>query len=145
MALIGRIVVILFALLCAGFAASAVFTVAVLARGWSDLLLLSVESGALALVIGLGGVIVSTVALLPVAAVIIVAEAFAWRSVLFYAALGLVLALWAYFSGFSLAAPEEAVAREAEISAAAGIAGGLAYWLVAGRNAGAWRAPSVPN
>lgn len=138
MALLGRILVILFALFCAGLAASTVLTVAVLAPGWGDLLLLSWETGSLAVVIGLGGVIVSTVALLPVTAAIAVAEAFAWRSVLFYAAVGLALALWASF-GFEPAGPEEAFAREREISAAAGIAAGLVYWAVAGRRAGAWR------
>ena len=139
MALLGRIFVILFALLGAGLAASAVLTIAVLTREWNDLLLLSFETGALAVVIGLGGLIVSAVFLLPVAAVIALAEALAWRSVLFYAALGLVLALWAYFGGFALIGPEEGGARGGEISAAAGIAGGLVYWVLAGRNAGVWR------
>ena len=31
-----------------------------------------------------------------------------------------------------------------EIVAAAGIVGGLVYWLIAGRNAGAWREPRRP-
>jgi hypothetical protein len=31
----------------------------------------------------------------------------------------------------------------AELMAAAGIAAGLVYWAIAGRNAGAWRRPSV--
>jgi hypothetical protein len=138
MALLGRILVILFALFCASLAASAVLTVAVLAREWNDLLLLSYETGALAVVIGLGGVIVSAVFLLPVAAVIAVAEAFAWRSVLFYAALGLVLALWTYLGNFELATAEAGLVQTGEISAAAGIAGGLVYWALAGRRAGAW-------
>jgi hypothetical protein len=30
------------------------------------------------------------------------------------------------------------------LAAAAGIIGGVAYWLIAGRKAGAWRATSLP-
>jgi hypothetical protein len=30
-----------------------------------------------------------------------------------------------------------------ELLAAAGIAAGLIYWLIAGRNAGLWRAPAL--
>jgi hypothetical protein len=141
--LFGRIFVILFALFCASVAASAVLTVAVLVREWDDLLRLSWETGTLAVVIGLGGMVISAVALLPVLLAIAFAEAYAWRSVLFYAVLGLVLALWAYFGGYDL--QDAAFTRDGEISAAAGIAGGLVYWLIAGRRAGAWRADRAPQ
>jgi hypothetical protein len=33
------------------------------------------------------------------------------------------------------------VANTLQLAAAAGILGGLAYWLIAGRNAGRWRGP----
>ena len=59
-----------------------------------------------------------------------------------YAALGGVLAL-AVGYGVDFAgdppAPGSSLAREREMLAAAGIAGGLVYWLFAGRNAGSWR------
>jgi hypothetical protein len=80
---------------------------------------------------------ISFVVLLPMLAVIAVAEAFAWRSVLIYAGLGLGLGLWVFYSGF--VPPEQEVAREREISAAAGIVAGFVYWALAGRNAGRWR------
>jgi len=37
------------------------------------------------------------------------------------------------------------VRREVEIMAGAGIVAGLVYWLIAGRNAGAWREPVRPR
>ena len=37
------------------------------------------------------------------------------------------------------------VRREVEIMAGAGIIAGLVYWLIAGRNAGAWRVPPLPR
>jgi hypothetical protein len=142
LALLGRILVVLVALLCASLAASAVLTVAVLVREWNDLLLLSRETGTLAVVVGLGGVVISAVALVPALLVVTVAEAYGWRSVLVYAGLGLALALWAYHGGYDLVGPEAPLTRDAETSAAAGIAGGFVYWLLAGRRAGLWR--SVP-
>lgn len=137
MALLGRIFVILFALFCASVAASAVLTVAVLSREWNDLLQLSWETGSLAVVVGLGGMVISAVALVPVLVAVGFAEAFSWRSVLFYAGLGLALGLWAYFGGYDLV--DTGISRDTEISAAAGIVGGLVYWLIAGRRAGVWR------
>lgn len=137
MAWLGRILMILFALFSASVAASAVLTIAVLVREWNDLLLLSWEAGTLAVVVGLGGMVISAVALMPVLLAVAIAEAYAWRSVLFYAALGLGLALWAYYGGYDL--QDAAFTRDGEISAAAGITGGFVYWLMAGRRAGAWR------
>ena len=46
-------------------------------------------------------------------------------------------ALIIFFVGYSAAAGVD-IAREREVFAAAGIAGGLVYWLFAGRNAGVW-------
>ena len=61
---------------------------------------------------------------------------------LVYAAAGGVLAM-ALFYGVDFAGyvgdPDGFLAREREVLAAAGIAGGLVYWLFAGRRAGAWR------
>ena len=42
------------------------------------------------------------------------------------------------FGGY-VAAPDGDLAREREVFAAAGIAGGLVYWLIAGRRAGVWK------
>jgi hypothetical protein len=78
-------------------------------------------------------------AFLPALILILLAENFAWRSVLFYTLAGAAIGL---FYGFVL--PGEGpgpfyIARSTELIAGAGIAAGLVYWLIAGRNAGAWR------
>jgi hypothetical protein len=83
-------------------------------------------------------------AFLPALIAILLAESFAWRSVLFYALAGAAIGL---FYGFVL--PTEGpspfyVARSTELIAGAGIAAGLVYWLIAGRNAGAWREAATP-
>ena len=80
--------------------------------------------------------------MLPALLVIALAEGFAWRSVLVYAVLGGVLALaLSYgldFAGY-VGEPGSSLVREREVLAAAGIAGGLVYWLFAGRRAGSWK------
>jgi hypothetical protein len=70
---------------------------------------------------------------LPILAGALIAEAFSIRSALFYAIEGGIGGAL-YGIGF-LAGIQNAI----QSSAAAGIMGGLVYWLVAGRNAGAWR------
>jgi hypothetical protein len=42
------------------------------------------------------------------------------------------------FAGY-IASSEGDLARNREVFAAAGIAGGLVYWLIAGRRAGTWK------
>ena len=83
------------------------------------------------------------IAMLPALLVIALAEGFAWRSILVYAALGGVLALALGYGldfGGYVGAPGSHLAREREVLAASGIAGGLVYWLIAGRRAGFWKA-----
>ena len=53
-------------------------------------------------------------------------------------ALALALAYGLDFAGYVGAPDAVDVAREREVLAAAGIAGGLVYWLFAGRSAGSW-------
>jgi hypothetical protein len=89
-----------------------------------------------------GAPIIGVVAFLPAMLIIALAEGFAWRSVVIYAALGGALAL-ALSYGIDLTGdigqPETYFAREREVLAASGIAGGLVYWLFAGRKAGVWK------
>ena len=79
---------------------------------------------------------------MPALLIVALTEGFAWRSSILYAALGGVLAL-ALSYGFDFAGyvgePGSPLAREREVFAAAGIAGGFVYWLFAGRKAGAWK------
>jgi hypothetical protein len=100
------------------------------------------QSVALWWVVGTGALIIFAVAMLPSLLVIALAEGFGLRSIVVYGVIGGILALaTAYglnFAGY-IAAAGSSVAREHEVIAAAGIAGGLVYWLFAGRKAGAWK------
>jgi hypothetical protein len=76
--------------------------------------------------------------------VILLAESFSVRSVLVYAVAGGLIGL---FCGYTLGFVEYAhrfridapFGTNFELMAAAGIAAGLVYWLIAGRTAGFWR------
>jgi hypothetical protein len=76
---------------------------------------------------------------------ILIAESFSLRSVLVYALAGGVTGLsCGYTLGFVEYAPRFRIdapfGTNFELMAAAGIAAGLVYWLIAGRTAGLWRA-----
>lgn len=130
-------------------AASLVLTLGTLAPQWNDLFGGSgppspdAQSAALWTVVGLGALIIFVVALLPTLLVIALTEGLAVRSIVLYGVIGGALALTlAYgldFAGY-IAPPggDIDLDREREVFAAAGIAGGLVYWLFAGRKAGAW-------
>ena len=146
MALIGRAFIILFACLLASFAAGLVVTLAVVLPELSDLALGPFEQGAFGLMVGFGALFVSFYAFVPVLLVIVAAEAFAIRSLLFYAVAGALLGcvLYLNFGGWNWAAVtvQGFARREIEIMAAAGIVAGFVYWALAGRNAGKWWEPS---
>ena len=149
MALIGRILVILFACFAASLAAGLVVTIAVLLPEWSDLALGPLDQGTFGIVVAFGAIFVSGFALVPALIVILLGESFAVRSVLFYAASGAAVAALLYlsFRNFdTLAFNIDGFARrELEIMAAAGINAGFVYWAIAGRNAGKWREPRAAN
>jgi hypothetical protein len=141
MRVVARILVMLLAYVLACIAASAVFTVGALAPHWDDLAASRLPPGAIWAIVAVGTPIIGAVAALPTAVVVAIAEGFAWRSVLLYAALGGVLAL-ALSYGLDLpaiAVPDVTVGNERQLLAASGIAAGLVYWLFAGRSAGAWK------
>jgi hypothetical protein len=138
---LGRVLVIAFAFLVASAAAALVLTIGGVASDWGDVLVLGADTVGLSVMVGLGAVLISGFALLPMLLVILIAESFGWRSVLFYAAAGLALALLSRYG--SPEPPMPSGLREGEIMAGAGIAGGLVYWVLAGRNAGKWREPVV--
>jgi hypothetical protein len=100
------------------------------------------ESAAMWLVTALAALIIFAVGFLPTLLIIIIAESFALRSIVVYGVIGAALALaMGYgldFAGY-VAAPGSELAREREVFAASGIAGGLVYWLFAGRKAGSWK------
>jgi hypothetical protein len=141
MSVVARILVMLLAYVLACIAASAVFTIGALSPHWDDLMASGLPPEAIWAIVAVGTPIVGAVAALPTALVVAIAEGFAWRSVLLYAALGGALAL-ALSYGLDLpaiAAPDTPIANERQLLAASGIAGGLVYWLFAGRSAGPWK------
>jgi hypothetical protein len=100
------------------------------------------QSAAMWTVVGLGAFIIFFVGLLPTLLVIVITEGFGLRSIVVYGVIGGALALVMVYGldfGGYIAAPGSDLAREREVFAAAGIAGGLVYWLFAGRKAGVWK------
>ena len=88
---------------------------------------------------------VGAAAALPALVLIVFAEAARMRSLLFYGVAGAVVGLAAYFGSDISSRLENTtdvvpVGHALQLAAAAGIIGGLVYWLIAGRKAGAWRA-----
>jgi hypothetical protein len=142
MAVLVRIMMAFVAYILACIAASIILTVATLRPEWDDLAAAGISTFVVWTTVGIGALIVASVAFMPALLLIALAEGFAWRSSILYAALGGVLALsLSYgldFAGYGGDAGNPLV-REREVFAAAGIAGGFVYWLVAGRNAGAWK------
>src|SRR3954465_4764695 len=145
MFLIGRIFIILFGLLAATLVAGAILVGAVLFPALSDFSDGPFDPGVLNIVLGFGFIFVSGFALLPALIVVAVTEAFYIRSALAYAVGGGVVGLACYlglvpFDPATLRF-DGIIRRHLEIMTGAGIVAGLVYWLIAGRNAGAWRAP----
>ena len=150
MRLIGRIFVIFFACLCASVAAGMVVTFAVAMPAWGQLGIDSMQRGPIELMWAFGVIFISAYALMPLLIVVVAAEAFSIRSLLFYAVAGALLGCVLYMQAAGWAAGtvnvEGFARREIEIMAAAGIVAGFVYWLAAGRNAGRWHAdpPALP-
>jgi len=143
MRIIGRILGMIVAYWLACIAASLVLTIGALMPVWDDLKSFDLQSVVLWSIVGVGAAIIGAVAMLPALLVIALAEGLALRSILVYAVLGGALALaLTYgldFAGY-IETPDSHLARGHEVLAASGIAGGLVYWLIAGRKAGSWTA-----
>ncbi len=149
MAVIGRLIVILIAFLAASLVAGMVVVGAVLFPEFSDLGAGPVDTGALDVMLGFGFIFVSGFALLPAMIVVAVTEAFCIRGALTYAVGGGLVGLACYLGLVPFDTEtlrfEGIVRRHLEIMTGAGIIAGLVYWLIAGRNAGAWRKPPRPS
>ena len=148
MSVIARIMMAFLGYVLACIAASLVLTLGSLAPNWNDVMAPlgphadAAESIALWSVTGLAAIIIFSVGFLPTLLVIALAEGLALRSAVVYGVIGAALSLaMAYgldFAGY-IASSEGDLARNREVFAAAGIAGGLVYWLIAGRRAGTWK------
>ena len=141
MAVIGRLLLMMFAYALACVAASFVFTMGALNPHWDDFAAAGLPPAAIWAIVAVGTPIIGAVAALPTALVVAIAEGFAWRSVILYAALGgaLALALSYGLDMPGIAQPDTYIANERQPLAASGIAGGFVYWLFAGRSAGSWK------
>src|SRR5580704_6234155 len=148
MALIGRLFVVFFAFLAACFAAGMVVVGAILFPEFSDLGAGPVDPGVLHIMLGFGFIFVSGFALVPAMVVVAITEAFYIRSALTYAVGGALVGLACYLGLVPFDAGqlrfEGVVQRHLEIMTGAGIIAGVVYWMIAGRNAGAWRQPPRP-
>ena len=147
MALIGRLFVILFAFLAACLVAGMIVIGAVLFPEFTDLGIGNLDP-AVNVVIGLGFIFISGFALLPAMLVAAITEAFYIRSVLAYAVGGALVGAACYL-GLIPFDPDTMrfdgiIRRHLEIMTGAGIVAGLIYWVIAGRNAGAWRERPSP-
>jgi hypothetical protein len=152
MSLIGRILVIIFALIASSIAVGMAIAVGLLGPQWH---VFSGDVGERVTFWGVaffGSVLTGAVGLLPLIILIVLAETFRIRSLLINTAAGAALLLAGYY-GSSVAQPsyEESIdnpppkiPRQAEIVAAAGAVGGFVYWFIAGRNAGRWRGRAGP-
>ena len=145
MALIGRLFVIAFGFLAACLVAGMIIVAAIMFPEFSDLGSGPVDQGAIDIILGFGFIFISGFALLPALIIALITEAFSIRSALAYAVGGALVGLACYL-GLVPFDPETLhfegiVRRHLEIMTGAGIVAGLVYWMVAGRTAGAWRAP----
>jgi hypothetical protein len=150
MSLIGRIFVLLFAVMAASMAGGIVIAVGILGPQWHGV---SGDVGERVVFWGaavFGASVTGAAGLLPLAILIALGEAFKVRSLLANTAAGVAMLLLAYY-GSGLATPyEESIdhpppmfSREVEIAAAAGAVFGLVYWVIAGRKAGRWLEPRL--
>jgi hypothetical protein len=145
MSLLGRIVVIIFALIVASMAAGIVLAIGIVAPDWSAMDSDPVERMSFFVISFFATSFIGAVAMAPAALLIVLSEALRIRSFIYYGVAGALVGLASYFGSDISVRLENTtdvspVGNALQLAAAAGIIGGLAYWLIAGRRAGAWRA-----
>ena len=146
MSLFGRIIVILVALILAIMAAGITLAIGIIAPDWAGIDSDPVERLSFFIVSFFATSFVGAVAILPAALLVVISEAARLRSFLFYGVGGALVGLASYYGSDISVRLENTtdvppVANALQLAAAAGIIGGLVYWLIAGRNAGRWREP----
>ena len=145
MALIGRFFAITFGFLAACFVAGLIVVFALFFPEMTSLSLDPLDRGSVNMVLGIGFMVVSGFALVPALILVLITETFYIRHILAYGIVGALAGLCCYlaFIPFDTVAMtfNGIVRRHLEVMVGAGIVGGLVYWVIAGRNAGAWRGP----
>ena len=148
MVVIGRLLVILVGFFGASLVGGLIVVVALLFPEFSDLGAGPVDESTFDILIGFGFIFVSGFALLPALIIVAITEAFYVRSALAYAVGGGLVGLACYLSLVPFDTTtlqfDGIVRRHLEIMTGAGIVAGVVYWMIAGRNAGAWRDPPAP-
>jgi hypothetical protein len=146
LAFLGRLIVIIFAVMLASLATGMAIAIGVLGPQWHGLTGDVVERVIFWLTTFIGAAATAAAGLLPLVILIAIAESLKIRALLAYAAAGAALLLLGYYGSGATSRYEESidhlpspVSREAEIAVAAGVMFGLTYWAIAGRNAGRWR------
>ena len=150
MSLLGRIVVIIFALLMAIVAAGITLAAGILLLEWQVMDSDPVERVLFFFAAFFATSYVGAVAFMPALLVIVIAEAARMRRFLYYGIGGALVGLASYYGTNMTVRLENTtdvapVGNALQLAAAAGIIAGLVYWLIAGRNAGRWREPHTPN
>jgi hypothetical protein len=147
MPLFGRIIVIIFALIVASMAAGVALAIGIVAPDWVNMDSDPAERVQFFVASFFATSYVVAVTMAPAVVLIVLAEAVRIRSFIYYGVAGALVGLASYFgSNISMRLENTTditpVGHTLQLAAAAGIIGGVAYWLIAGRNAGRWRAPS---
>jgi hypothetical protein len=150
MTLFGRIIVIAIALIVAIMIAGITLAIGIIAPDWPWLDSDPFERVTFFVVSFFATSFVGATAFVPALLLIVLAEAARMRSLLYYAAAGAAVGLASYFGSnvelrLENTTDVSPVGHPLQLVAAAGIVGGLAYWLLAGRNAGGWRKPAPPS
>jgi hypothetical protein len=145
MGLLGHIFMMLIGFAAASFAAAAIMAIGIAAPFWAAAPLTGYERQGLWIATWVTSFIVAGFAFLPALLVMLIAESFRLRSILFYALAGAVVGLMysplgAGFAQWWIDFNDQVIkSRPTELMVAAGIGGGIVYWAIAGRSAGRWR------
>lgn len=150
MSLFGRIIVIIFGLLVAIIVAGIALAIGIVLPEWATMDSDPIERVIFFFAAFFATSYIGAVAIFPAALVIVILEAARMRSFLYYGIGGALVALASYYGSDISVQLENTtdvtpVGNTLQLAAAAGILGGLAYWLIAGRNAGRWRKQRVPS
>lgn len=144
MSLLGRIIVIFFSLIVAIVVAGVALVIGIIAPDWAGIDSDPFERVTFFVASFFATSLVGSVAFVPALVVVVIAEIARMRSFIYYGFGGALVGLASYF-GTNISVRLEnttdvaPVNNALQLAAAAGIVGGLAYWLLAGRNAGRWR------
>jgi hypothetical protein len=145
MGLLGHMFMMLIGFAAASFAAAVIMSIGFVAPYWAAAPLSGYEREGLWIATWVTSLIVAGFSFLPAFLVMLIAESFKLRSILFYALAGAAIGLMysplgAGFAQWWTEFNDQVISRRpTELMVAAGIGGGIVYWAIAGRNAGKWR------